>query len=131
MLPVKKPGALAAAQQDPQTPDGSPEHEQAESPQFEQQEQTQGDDDEAGEDQQEEAGESPDQEQAEEGQEGGDLDEGQQKQIFDLCVGRVLDALAKDGQALDVALKADPVHATVQYGTAAVRAIAQSASALP
>lgn len=51
----------------------------------------------------------------------------EQKELFDLVVGRTLDALSQDADGLDSALKADPVQGTVGYGTKALRAIAQSA----
>ena len=121
----------AAPETDPSTPDGSADHEGAESPQFEQQEQAGGmDDDEQTESQ-------PDAEGAADAGE----DEGAQaaqagakptpanRNLFNLATGRVMQALAQAGQALDTALKADPVQATVKFGTAAVHTVAQSAQA--
>lgn len=76
---------------------------------------------------------------AQEGQEGaegpgdddaasaGSAGAGQQKALFDLVVGRALDALSRDGPGLDAALRADPVKATVAYGTQALRTVAQAA----
>jgi hypothetical protein len=129
MMPVRR-GALAAAQeQDPTSPDGSPEHEQAESPDFEQQERQQGDDD-SNEGPEDEAPGSPEdqaEEGQEEGQQPGDPKDPQAQQLFQLAVSRVLEALGKDGRGLDAAMKADPIRASVQYGTAAVRTVAQSA----
>lgn len=51
------------------------------------------------------------------------------QELFDLAVGRVLETLAKGGEDLDRALKADPISATVEFGTDAVHMIAMSAEA--
>jgi len=96
---------------DPAAPDNSPQHEQAESAGFEGREG--GEEDAAGE---EDGGQG--------GREGASPEA---KQLFDLAVGRVLDALSRDGRGLDAALRADPVKGAVKYGTAAVRAVAQGA----
>lgn len=113
MIDPKK-GALSAMEDeqepilpgDPSTPDDSPEHEGAESQDLEASEGKA----EGGEDP--EAAEAPDP---------------KAKELFDLVVARTMDALARAADDLDKALKADPVRATVEMGTAALRAIAQSA----
>jgi hypothetical protein len=107
MLMDKQTGALAAAQDemvpgDPTTPDETQEHEGAEAPEMES---------------------------AEEGE---DTGEGQQYdpkmvELMNLVTARALDALAKSGRDLDLALKADPVRAAVQLGTSTLRTVAMSA----
>lgn len=100
-------GALAAAQEEPMPDQEGQDHEQAEAPDQEGAEDAEG----PGEDgEARRGGASP-----------------EQKQLFDLVVGRTLDALSRDGQGLDAALRADPVKATVAYGTQALRTVAQSA----
>lgn len=49
------------------------------------------------------------------------------KELFNLVVSRVREALARQGRDLDVGLKADPVGAAVQFGTLAVRSVVQAA----
>lgn len=98
-----KPGALALQQTDSEGSepgDDTPMHEDQESAQVELNE---------------DAGD------------GGKQPTPQQRELFDLVVGRALRALAEDGAGLNAALKADPVQATVQFGTRALRAVAKSA----
>lgn len=109
------------------------------------------DPDESQEDPTEEASESPSMESSEDAQEpdeGGDAaappgpgampqdatqggagspDDPKAKELFDLAVARALDVLSKQGDALDAALRADPVKATVGFGTAAVHTISMAA----
>lgn len=47
--------------------------------------------------------------------------------MFGLVVGRATELLSKDPEGLDAALKADPVRATVSYGTKALYAVAGAA----
>lgn len=108
MMPPKK-GALAEAQEaepmlpgDPATPDDSAEHEGAEPAELE------------------------GQESAAEGGEGKTYSK-EERELFDLVVGRTLDALSKVGQDLDTAMKADPIRATVEFGTSALRTVAMGA----
>lgn len=49
------------------------------------------------------------------------------QELFDLAVARVMETLATSGEDLDRALRADPVRATVEFGTDAVHVIAMSA----
>lgn len=116
MLPPNK-GALAQAQEedepmlpgDPSTPDDSMEHEGAEPADFE----------------------------AQEGAaEGGEDAEGkgeektyskEDRELFDLVVGRTMKALSQNAQDLDAAMKADPIQATVEFGTSALRTVAMGA----
>ncbi len=51
----------------------------------------------------------------------------EQRELFELAVGRTLEALAQDPDGLDSALKADPVSGAVNYGTKALHVIAESA----
>jgi hypothetical protein len=51
----------------------------------------------------------------------------QEKELFDLLVGRSLGALAQDAQGLDAALKSDPITGAVEYGTRALREVAGAA----
>ena len=108
MMPPEKKGALAQAQEepvlpgDPQTPDDSMEHEGAEPAEFE----------------------------AKEGvAEGGEEKTytAEDRELFDLVVGRTMKALSESAQDLDVALKADPVQAAVEFGTSALRTVAMGA----
>jgi len=57
----------------------------------------------------------------------GSPDDPRGKEVFDLVVARTLDAVSKQSQDLDTALKADPLKATVGFGTAALHAVAQAA----
>mgnify|MGYP000405538675 CR=1 FL=1 len=95
-------------QNDPMPDEEGPAHESSETPAQEGQEGAEG---------------PGDDDAAEEGRAGA----GQQKALFDLVVGRALDALSRDGPGLDAALRADPVKATVAYGTQALRTVAQAA----
>ncbi len=108
MMPPKK-GALAEAQEaeptlpgDPTTPDDSAEHEGAEPADMEAQEG------------------------AAEGGEGKTYSK-EDRELFDLVVGRTLNALAKIGEDLDVAMQSDPIKATVEFGTSALRTVAMGA----
>lgn len=116
MMPPKK-GVLAEAAEptlpgDPTTPDDSAEHEGAEPADFEAEEGAA----EGGED-----------------AEGGEVGEGksyskEDRELFDLVVGRTLGALAKNGDDLDKAMQADPIKATVEFGTSALRTVAMGAN---
>jgi hypothetical protein len=107
MMPPNK-GVLAQAQEepvlpgDPSTPDDSMEHEGAEPAEMEAQEGA-----------------------AEGGEEKTYTKE--DRELFDLVVGRTMKALSTNAQDLDTALKADPIQAAVEFGTSALRTVAQGA----
>jgi hypothetical protein len=120
MMPPKK-GVLAQAQEeneptlpgDPATPDDSMEHEGAEAPDFEAEE-----------------GAAEGGEDAEGGEGGGEGEKTYSKEdreLFDLVVGRTMKALSQNADDLDTALKADPIRATVEFGTSALRTVAMGA----
>lgn len=108
MMPPEKQGVLPAAKAETEIPGGSApeegmEHEGAESPEMEGQE---------------------------DAAEGGTEEKTytkEDRELFDLVVGRTMKALSQSAQDLDAALKADPVQATVKFATAALRTVAQGA----
>lgn len=113
MMPPKK-GVLAEEAEaplpgDPATPDDSAEHEGAEPADFEAQE-----------------GEAEGGEDMEGGE--GKTYTKEDRELFDLVVGRTLGALAKNGEDLDRAMRADPIRAAVEFGTSALRTVAMGAS---
>lgn len=151
-----KPKMQASRRAPPPDPDEAqedPREEATESPSMERSEDaqepdeqgTRSADDELGENPAEESGEPPAAESAETAQEpdeqGGGVsmpagaaqggpgspDDPKAKELFDLAVARSLEVLAKQGQDLDTALRADPVKATVGFGTGAVHSIALAA----
>lgn len=119
MMPPKK-GVLAQAQEedepmlpgDPSTPDDSMEHENAEDPGFEAKEG---------------AAEGGEDAEGGEGKSGEKTYTKEDRELFDLVVGRTMKALAQSADDLDRAMKADPIEAAVQFGTSALRTVAQGA----
>lgn len=51
----------------------------------------------------------------------------QHTELFDLVVGRTLEALSQDGEGLDSALKANPIRGAVEYGVAALHTVTGAA----
>ena len=58
---------------------------------------------------------------------GPDQPTAQHTELFDLVVGRTLEALSQDGEGLDSALKASPIKGAVEYGVAALHTVAGAA----
>jgi hypothetical protein len=108
MLPPEKQGVLPAAKAETEIPGGSAPEEGMEH----------------------EGAESPDMEGQEDAAEGGKEEKTytkEDRELFDLVVGRTMKALSTNAQDLDTALKADPIKATVEFGTSALRTVAMGA----